>query len=182
MATGTGVEASTLTRADVLIRQLSMLVQSTTGSTTFKATIEKAINERWIKKVTISGLTKQGRIRQQIVVEIDWNEHLVRLKGPNQGEIEINLARSERNWVSKVIGQLIDGFNEITEKGDLEAVWAVTYTSSAQAKIEYVRKQLGLVSAKKRLWEDGRIELIIDQYRPRKLSEMEVSWKVVTKR
>ncbi|GAB4506074.1 MAG: hypothetical protein Kow00123_02120 [Anaerolineales bacterium] len=180
-STGTTTKAGTITRADALIRQINLVVQGTTGSTTFRYVIEQGVNNRWIKTVTINGLTREGKIRQQIEIEIDWTEHALRLTDPNKGEITVNLAIDERNWISSVIGQIIDGFNEIKEQGDLEAVWLVSYTPEARAREAEVDRILGLKTAEPRDWEQGQLELILDKYRPRKLSEAVVSWKVITK-
>ena len=180
-STGTGTGTGTIARADVLIQQLNLIVQSTTGSTTFKSVVQKGIENRWIKKITVSGLTKEDKIRQQIEIEIDWDEHLLQIKGSNQGAVEVNLATAERNWVSRIIGQVIDGFNEISEQGDLRAEWSVMYSSVAMSIEAQVDRELGLIHSKAKDWEAGRVELIIDQYRPKKLSETQISWKVVTK-
>jgi len=179
--TGTGTRTGTLTRADALIRQINLVVQGTTGSTTFRYVIEQGVKNRWIKTVTVNGLTKDGKIRQQIEIEIDWAEHALRLKDPNKGEITVNLASDERNWISSVIGQITDGFNEIKEQGHLDAVWLVSYTPEARAKEAEVDGILGLKTAQPREWEQGRLELILDKYRPRKQSEAMFTWKVITK-
>lgn len=179
--TGTQTQAGTITRTDALIRQINLIVQATTGSTTFRDVIEKGVKNQWIHSVTINGVNKDGRIRQQIVIEIDWHDHSLKLKD-NNGQIEINLASDERNWISKVIGQIIDGFNEITEQGELEAVWLVSYTSEANKKSSEVDRVLGLKTAEPDVWENGRLELMIDNYRPKKLGEMSLTWKVITKR
>jgi hypothetical protein len=181
MTTGTGTGTHTITRQELLVHQLNLIVQSTTGSTTFKSVIQKGIEKRWIRRVIVNGLTKEGKIRQQIEVEIDWNEHILQLKEPDQGTIKINLATAERNWVSRVIGQVIDGFNEINEQGDLRAEWAVLYTPEAMSIETQVDRELGLTLSNGREWDSGRVELVIDRYSPKKLSEAQISWKVVTK-
>ena len=183
MTTGSGTttKAGTLTRADALIRQINLVVEGTTGSKTFMHVITQGVKNRWIKTVTVNGLTKEGKIRQQIEIEIDWAEHALKLAGPNKGEITVNFASDERNWISSVIGQIIDGFNEIKEQGDLEAVWLVSYTAEAMARESEVDAILGLKTAEPRNWEQGRIEPILDKYRPTKLSEAIFTWKVVVK-
>jgi len=115
MATGTGTRSQTgaITRTDALIRQINLVVQATTGSTTFRHVIEQGVKNGWIQSVTVNGLTKTGKIRQQIEIEINWAEHTAKLTGPDRGEITVNFADDERNWISSVIGQIIDGFNEI---------------------------------------------------------------------
>lgn len=180
-STGTQTQAGTITRTDALIRQINLIVQATTGSTTFRNIIEQAVKNQWVQSVTINGLNKEGKIRQQIIVELDWNEHTLRLKD-NNGQIKVNLTNDERNWISKVIGQIIDGFNEITEQGELEAVWSISYTSEANKRRDEINGILGLQRAGNEVWESGRVELMLDQYRSNKLSEMSLSWKVVTKR
>lgn len=179
-STGTQTQAGTITRTDALIRQINLIVQATTGSTTFRNIIEQAVKNQWIQSVTINGLNKEGKIRQQIIVELDWNEHSLKLKD-NNGQIIVNLASDERNQISKVIGQIIDGFNEITEQGELEAVWLISYTPEANMRRDEINNILGLRRAEQKIWESGPVELMLDQYRPNKLSEMSLSWKVVTK-
>ena len=183
MATGTGSTTRTaaLTRTEALIRTLDLLVGGTTGSKTFHEVIEAGVKNQWIKTVTVDGLAQDGKIRQQIEVEIDWDEHRLRLKDTNKGEISVNLALDESSWISRVIGQIIEGFNEIKEQGDLEAVWSVRYTPEARAKESDVDRILGLSTARDSDWEEGKLELIIDRFRPKKLSEASFTWKVVTK-
>jgi len=183
MASGTGTrtQSGTITRTDALIRQISLVVQGTTGSTTFRAVIEQGIKNRWIKAVTVEGLTRERKIRQQIKIEVDWKEHELRLIDSNSHEISVNLALDERNWISSVIGQIIDGFNEIKEQGNLEAVWYVRYTPEAIARESEVDRILGLKNAEVREWEEGHLEFMLNQYRPRRLSEAMFTWKVITK-
>lgn len=180
--TGTKTQTTTITRTDLLIKQIALIVQSTTGSKTFRFVIEQGIKNKWIEKVFIDGVTENGLIRQQIRIVIDWNRHQLLISDPQEKNVKVNLAREERNWVSSVIGQLIDGFNEITEEADLEAIWSITYRPELEYRRDELNKILGLVRAKPREFEAGTVADVIHSYRPKKLSEMELYWKVVTKK
>jgi hypothetical protein len=179
--TGTTTKATTFSRVDLLIRQLNLVVKSTTGSTTFETVIDKGIRKRWIECVSIYGVTPEGLRRQEIEIKIDWAEHLLKLKESGQQEVSVNLLEREANWVSRVIGEVIDGFNQIKDTAGLTAMWTVTYTTLGNSTRDVVDRELGLKTAILPAWEDGRIDSIVDQFKPRKLTETLISWRVVTK-
>jgi hypothetical protein len=170
-----------MTRVDALIRQVDIVVKGTTGSTSFRQVIEDGVKNQWIQSVIVDGITKSGKIRQQIEIEFDWAEHALKLRDSDSGEFIVDLTKDERNWFSAMIGRIVDGFNEIKDEGELEALWSVRYTPQALSKKSEVERQLGLADAPTREWEDGRKEVLLDRFAPKKLSEAIFSWKAVTK-
>src|SRR5579859_7002754 len=119
--TGTGAQTATVTRSELLIRQINAIVEGTTGSATFKEVIRKGIERGWIGKVFVRGLTSQGRILQQIEIEIDWKEPLLKINDPSQSKIEGRSNLPERGRIP----QVLDDFNERTQLEGLKTEWAV---------------------------------------------------------
>jgi hypothetical protein len=172
--------SETISRSDLLIRQIDLIVKATTGSTTFFDVIKRCIKEKWVQTITINGNNKEGHTQQQIIINIDWDRHEYCLQ--NVGEVtQIDFSSDEKNWVSSIIGNIIDGFNEITNSFGLEANWLITYTPEANLRREELNKILGLVPAEPEIWADGKVEYMLDKYRPKKLDEMIMSWTVITK-
>jgi hypothetical protein len=185
MSTGTGTGTSTaavaVARAELLIQQINAIVEGTTSSATFKEVIRKGIELGWIGKVFVRGMTSQGRILQQVEIEIDWKDHLLKINDPSQAKIEVRLDLPERSRISQVVPQIIDGFNEITQSKGLKAEWVVNYTPEGNAHSAEADRILGLVNAEHREWEPGTRESAIGPYKLKRLSELQLSWTVVTK-
>src|ERR1017187_3560342 len=127
-----GDESSRFARREVLIQQLKVIVEATTGSTTFKEGIRKGIEHGWIGKVFVRGLTSQGRILQQIEIEIDWEEHLPHIASIryqlNQYVLQIARVEHKPNRFSDLIGKAVELFDKINQEVELKAEWGIVYT------------------------------------------------------
>jgi hypothetical protein len=153
-ATSTRTRTTSFTRTEFLVRQLDFVVRSTTGSTSFAEVMRKGAANRWIRRVTIEGLTSSGEIAQEICFTIDWDEHQLHLDTPSGAVIHVDPSVPEGEWLAHAIGMVIEYFNEIQRDASLTATWSVQYTASADRA--YVNRELGLGPAPPRRWAGGR--------------------------
>jgi hypothetical protein len=166
----------TFTRTEFLIRQLDLIVKSTTGSLSFLDVIRKGIEREWIDTVWIRGLDDTDKLVEEIEIQIDWKTHRLEIEG-GRGVVALDPSVPERDRISEVIGVIIDQFNQIKHRGGLKPQWAVSYAKDADESYETIQRELGLTTAPKYKWA-GRRETVVSRQGFTALPEFGISYDV----
>lgn len=177
--TQTRTRTLTFSRTDILTRQLDFVVRATTGSRSFGEVMRKGAEHRWIARVTINGVTSEGKIAQQIRLTIDWDEHEILLESTDDAVVYIDASVPEGEWIAHAIAYIVEYFNEFKRDASLAAEWRVTLTDIAQADRERVHRELGLSTAESREWVGTPTAVLASQRFP-SFPELGVEYLVAT--
>lgn len=178
--TTTKTRTRTETRTSQLARQINLFVATVTGSRSFRDVIARGAEEQWIESVSVRLLGSDERIRHEAVLTIDWQDHIVALGRSDQGLIDEQYFNPQTGWIGNALTQLAEDFTEIAHEGHLTTEWTVSYTAAAVREIDYVRRELGLVTAAKREWAPGYKQTLWGPFRDPALHELSIVWTGVT--
>jgi hypothetical protein len=172
-------QSRTETRTTQLARQINLFVSTVTGSSSFRETIMRAAEERWIEQVLVRLVGVDEKIRHEAILAIDWDDHSVALARSDRGLIAEKRFDSSTGWLGGALSELATDLAEIAREGRLTAHWSVVYTSSARQELEKVRTALGLSPAKELEWADGEKRTLWGPHHNSDLHELSVTWKGV---
>ncbi|HEX8083365.1 MAG TPA: hypothetical protein VF529_03685 [Solirubrobacteraceae bacterium] len=169
----------TETRTGQLARQINLFVVAVTGSRTFKDVIDRGAKKQWIEAVVVRLLGSDDKIRHEVVLQIDWEDHMVALQRSDRGVIAERRFDPETGWLGRACAELATDLNEIAEQGRLSSEWVVLFTSAAGRDVAEVREELGLSAPVPRDWAPGVVQTLFGPYSELDLHELSISWRGV---
>lgn len=86
--------------------------------------VDKGLDKKWIKRVTVYGFDSQKLCRAQLDLEIDWNEHTVQL---SRGKAQVTIDGRWPDNTAIEIYEAINVFNWCVETNKLHTEWVISY-------------------------------------------------------
>ena len=143
---------STYTRIELIKTQFRVTLRRTTliENDTLEV-IERAIDNKWIKELTIYAFDYYNYCRGELTLIIDWNEFDIHM---SQGNVKV--AIDDQMWNNQTaveIDELIRLFNKFVQSKGLQTRFVVQYPSHLDSN--YINSQLGFVTADPVTWAKG---------------------------
>ena len=111
------------------------------------------IKYKWIKHFGIYGMDQNNLCRAQVILEINWKEHIFQMKLGNEN---INTNKQWKNDVAIEVDEVLNAFMDVIEEHNLRTKWTVSYDDwvyNDKNKLNEVRDTLGFSQADTIKWK-----------------------------
>jgi len=138
----THTATATFARLELIKMQVRIaLLRTTDISASALSGVEKAIDNKWINKITTYVVDSQGYCHAQLLLEIDWDEHNLQL---SKGRAIVSI---DEKWIDNTaieVDEAIQIFNRFVSAKGLTTKHQYSITSAGKGK---THKELGRTDA-----------------------------------
>lgn len=170
--TNTKTGTFTFARLELIKMQIRIAIRRASGiSNASLESINKGLDNRWIRVVNIYGFDNQRICHAKLSIEIDWHEHKIQL---SKGKTMVSIDGWKDN-TSIEIDESLNVFNKYIKVNNLKTEWSVIYQSHFDR--DYINEQLGFTTMSPIQWATNKGVTSITNIP--ELSEITVGLKII---
>jgi hypothetical protein len=148
----------TVARLELLKMQVSIaLRRSANADQKGLDAVNKGLDKKWIKRVTVYGFDSQKLCRAQLDLEIDWNEHTIQL---SRGKAHVTIDGRWEDSTAIEVDQAVQLFNKWVETNMLRTEWVISYAPHLNR--DEINRALGFKPADPVRWAGEGVGVDLD--------------------